>query len=1084
MDIQILDTAPEAQDDAKEIGEDGTSVGGTVVITAGADTHSVTVQSDKPGSYGKFSINAGGEYTYVLDNTRADVQDLNDGQHLTEVFSYEVIDADGDKSTAEVTITINGSTDNSAPVATDDYGKGNLVGLKSEYYAYQEGSGTGKDGPNLEHIAQIEAFIASKDPDATFIAKNINYAQKSGNLGGDNEPGDSETNLEKFLGSDAASLSVDDPQQGSDAILKMQGLVNLDAGTYRFKVKGDDGYMIKIDGEIVAIVDKIQSPHTDTHPSFTVPDDGLHKIEIIYWDQGGLYVFQPTISKDGGPFVQLNTSQLSSGFNTAEDEPISFDHITLLNNDTDPENDVLEIIEVSNPLNGTVIMDTSTGKIVFTPAPDYFGPAQFDYKITDGNGGVGTATVYLTVTPVKDGPDISFVSQTTVSEEGLINGISEPGSTPGDTTNDTTHSGVIRIADPDSSSFDIALTGPTGITSGGEAVIWSAWDSSSNTMTGTAGGKDVITISLGNQVGSDGNYSIAYTVTLKAPIDHNGAGEDVKTLDFSVSVSDKTGTSVATSNLQVKVEDDSANAVDASLNVELSGQDTNLLIILDSSGSMKNGSGVSGKTRFEMAIDAIDKLISGYDKQGEVMVRIVTFDSTARDHGNGWMTANEAKAMLSGIPVSDTVTNYDAALAEAMASYASPGKIDGANSVSYFMSDGKPNRGDGNNDTLTNTSSNGSSGISTNEAKLWQEFLQSEAGGMKSIALGMGKDVTKDALNPVAFDASVQPNINGDAILVKEFADLDAVLQSTIDPAVSSGNLLDGELLNNSGFGADGGHISKLNIDGVEFTFDGANLTKDGGTPTNTHSFTFVTLLGGKLTVDMNNGSYTYEAEAGQPNAYSETINFALRDADGDETSLAQVVLNVTPENVIDIASSETPTDSNDRIEGTDIANVINAGGGNDRVFGKEGVDTLNGEDGNDTLYGGTGNDILTGGEGDDLLFGGLGEDKLTGNAGADSFVFTNADVGSSIETDTIFGFDKTEDNINLSDLLDTNATRDNLDEYLTLTKDASDDTVILVSQDRNGSADHQILLKDVNLGDHSLTTLQDLFDQGALIID
>ena len=151
---------------------------------------------------------------------------------------------------------------------------------------------------------------------------------------------------------------------------------------------------------------------------------------------------------------------------------------------------------------------------------------------------------------------------------------------------------------------------------------------------------------------------------------------------------------------------------------------------------------------------------------------------------------------------------------------------------------------------------------------------------------------------------------------------------------------------------------------------------------------------------------------------------------------------------------------------------------------GTAGNDTITGTTLNDSLFGNAGDDILFGDAGDDIFFGGSGQDSMTGGTGADSFVFTNADVGSSIETDTIFGFDKTEDNINLSDLLDASASRDNLDEYLTLTKDASDDTVILVSQDRNGSADHQILLKGVDLGDHSLTTLQDLLDQGALIID
>ena len=36
--------------------------------------------------------------------------------------------------------------------------------------------------------------------------------------------------------------------------------------------------------------------------------------------------------------------------------------------------------------------------IIFTPTPDYFGPASFTYAITDGQGGSATATVNIDIT--------------------------------------------------------------------------------------------------------------------------------------------------------------------------------------------------------------------------------------------------------------------------------------------------------------------------------------------------------------------------------------------------------------------------------------------------------------------------------------------------------------------------------------------------------------------------------------------------------------------------------------------------------------------------------------------------------------
>jgi Ca2+-binding RTX toxin-like protein len=62
--------------------------------------------------------------------------------------------------------------------------------------------------------------------------------------------------------------------------------------------------------------------------------------------------------------------------------------------------------------------------------------------------------------------------------------------------------------------------------------------------------------------------------------------------------------------------------------------------------------------------------------------------------------------------------------------------------------------------------------------------------------------------------------------------------------------------------------------------------------------------------------------------------------------------------------------------------------------------------DGNFVIRGGAGNDILIGGAGNDTLIGGLGADHLTGGAGADVFVYKNAAQSTSINYDTISGFD------------------------------------------------------------------------------
>jgi parallel beta-helix repeat protein len=160
----------------------------------------------------------------------------------------------------------------------------------SQYFSYNENT----NGGNLTSISQVNAFINGRTPSATFTATKISYGGDKpfyNNLG-------SGANLQAFLGGDAASLNAD-PSDSTDAIIRINGAIELAAGTYNFKVRGDDGYQIKLDGSIVAAVNANQPPTGTTHPSFTVTS-GRHIIEVLYWDQGGQAVLNVEISSNGG----------------------------------------------------------------------------------------------------------------------------------------------------------------------------------------------------------------------------------------------------------------------------------------------------------------------------------------------------------------------------------------------------------------------------------------------------------------------------------------------------------------------------------------------------------------------------------------------------------------------------------------------------------------------------------------------------------------------------------------------------------------------------------------------------------------
>jgi|GEM_PF-6348934 len=357
--------------------EDGTPV--TVAFTtADVDGSIVSTTATVPEAQGSVVVNANGTYTFTPK--------LNFNGEAT----ITLVTTDNNGATATTTSTVMVDPINDAPVANDDF---SVIGLRGEYYGYVEGT----DGANLSNIAQIRTFMSNNAPDALFTPTSLNYGLLSGNLGYG-------TNLQSFLGVDAASLSAD-PVSTGDAILHMTGSITLNAGSYNFRVTADDGYTILIDGVSVATRNLNQMPTQTTHTAFTVPSDGEHTFELIYWDQAGQYQLKVELQEGTSGYSVLNVANGTHSFETSEDTPLAFTPSMLLGNDTDVENDTLTVASVIDGSGGTVALD-GNGNIIFTPNANYSGPAYFDYTVSDGNGGSDTARVYVSVMPINDAPVI------------------------------------------------------------------------------------------------------------------------------------------------------------------------------------------------------------------------------------------------------------------------------------------------------------------------------------------------------------------------------------------------------------------------------------------------------------------------------------------------------------------------------------------------------------------------------------------------------------------------------------------------------------------------------------------------------
>ncbi|WJG23756.1 VCBS domain-containing protein [Vibrio furnissii] len=349
---------------------------------------------------GTLTIDAEGNWTYVVDNDNATVQGLNAGETIVE--TYTVATADG-KDTQTITITINGAND--GPIAQDDTSTSNHC-FSGKYYAYNEHSG---GLGNMDSVADALALIAQNEPNVTFDVSNIDYQLSNSNKYGGLT---SESQLQDFLGSDASSMKGSVPSSTTDGVMLLTGAVFLAAGTYSLKVNADDGYFIKVDGQVVAQYDGIQSTTERVHDTFTLDSDGYHSVEIVYWDQGGNAVLDIAIGQyeDGalvGNFSPLlDAPVLGDELCMVQDGSLTIDPSVVLANDSDPDGDTLTIISVDSPSTGTVTLNED-GTISFKPAAGFNGDATFTYTVQDSDGLTDSATVTVHVEPVSDGLSVS-----------------------------------------------------------------------------------------------------------------------------------------------------------------------------------------------------------------------------------------------------------------------------------------------------------------------------------------------------------------------------------------------------------------------------------------------------------------------------------------------------------------------------------------------------------------------------------------------------------------------------------------------------------------------------------------------------
>lgn len=506
--VNAVNDAPDAGDDSFSIDEDSTlTVPATGVLLNDADIDGnplTAVLTDGPAN-GVLTLNADGSFTYTPD------ENFNG----TDSFVYQAHDGNTTSNLATVTITVNAIND--APIAADD--------------TITTDEDVAINIPVLNNDTDIDADMLSVEsttmPDNGSVVVNANgtitYTPDADFHGSDSfgytikdTSGQSSTatvNVAVNPTNDAPTASDEIATTNEDTSIDIAVLVN-DADI--------DGDQLSI-AEVTAASNGSVMINLNGTINYT-PDSNFH----------GTDTFTYTINDGNG---KTNSATVTVIVNPVNDAPVAMDDITstdedtpvdifVLPNDSDIDGNTLEVDSVGNPANGSAVVNAN-GSITYTPNADFHGIDTFTYVIRDGNTGMHSATVTVTVDPVNDDP---------VADDDAVH-------------TDEDSPIVVLVLDNDSDIDGDSLTVDSLSTpSHGSAVI-NANGSITYTPSLNFNGTDTFTYTISDGAGRTDTASVTVAV---APVNDNPTA-----LDDTVSTNEDTSIDVIVLSNDVDLDGDS-----------------------------------------------------------------------------------------------------------------------------------------------------------------------------------------------------------------------------------------------------------------------------------------------------------------------------------------------------------------------------------------------------------------------------------------------------------------------------------------------------------------------------------------------
>ncbi|ACH66589.1 iron-regulated protein FrpC [Aliivibrio fischeri MJ11] len=562
-----------AQDDqiVMELKEDEKITDSNTLVVTDPNGDDVTFDAKTlTGTYGVFTVDANGVWTYVLDNDAAHIQGLREGEVVSESFTVFAVDEHGAKTAQEVTINITGTNDipkisgmdtASVDEADGSTASGNFVtsdvdigdnvvvspGTQGSYGSVSVDNNTGRwtytvDGndPAVNSLSKGETLTDTVTIIATDDEGETSEMTITITINGENDAPDlvvtvpTEVTEDTDLNADGklevtGNWDDGDPDAADTHIWEVLSGDSL--GTLTFDPNGD--YKLVIDNSALEIQQLGVGESLDLTYTVKVTDEhGLSSTQDITFTVNGT---------NDDPEV-VNTSVLSVD---VEEDGTLTQSGQLDITDIDISDTTFDFSVITSPTNayGSVTVDANgewTYVLDNDKAQDIGDETiteTFTIQIDDGNGGVITQDVTVNITGTDDDPiintDITQVTEGTVVEDGTL-----------------TATGQVSYVDPEGDLINYNVINPPSspygtFTVGADGVWTYELDNALAQEIGVAGAQETYTIEVTDQTGG----------TIQQVITINITGEnDDPTIDVSsviIGSVEEDGTATAIGQLDV-----------------------------------------------------------------------------------------------------------------------------------------------------------------------------------------------------------------------------------------------------------------------------------------------------------------------------------------------------------------------------------------------------------------------------------------------------------------------------------------------------------------------------------------------------